>query len=248
MNPAEYDNLTQAEESMWWFRGMRRILFALLDPQARRRHAARALDVGCGTGAMARALESRYGWRVTGADLSHAGLLKARRAGQVDIVECDALRLPFAACAFDALVSLDMLVHLAPGQETVALGEFARVLAPGGLMALRVAAFHSLRSRHSTFVGERQRFRGAPLLRAAATAGFRPLRSTYANSLLLPVALAKFRLWEPLLHAPVSSSVKLGPAWLEHLLYAPLAMESALIGARLRLPVGQSFLLIAEKA
>ncbi|MBI5083703.1 MAG: class I SAM-dependent methyltransferase [Acidobacteria bacterium] len=248
MNPAEYDNLALAEDRMWWFRGMRRILFALLDPQGRRRHITRALDAGCGTGAMARTLERRYGWSVTGADIAHTGLLIARRAGRPDAVECDVLRLPFADGAFGAAVSLDMLVHLAPGQESSALNEFARVLAPGGLLALRVAAFHSLRSRHSAYVGERQRFRGAALIRTAVAAGFRPLRSTYANTLLLPVALAKFRLCEPLLRTPVSSSVKMGPAWLEHLLHTPLVLESALIGAGLRLPVGQSFLLIAEKA
>ena len=50
-----------------------------------------------------------------------------------------------------------------------------------------------------------------------AGAGIRVLRCTYANSLLLPVALAKFRLWEPLMRqAPAerrgAGSAVAGPA------------------------------------
>ena len=32
MNPAEFANIRQSEESFWWYRGMREILFGMLDP------------------------------------------------------------------------------------------------------------------------------------------------------------------------------------------------------------------------
>ena len=66
--------------------------------------------------------------------------------------------LPFAVEAFDALLSMDVLVHLKRGEEVRALSEFARVLKPGGLLVLRLGALNALRSRHSEFVRERQRF------------------------------------------------------------------------------------------
>ena len=31
MNPAEYANIANAERDFWWYRGMEKILFALLD-------------------------------------------------------------------------------------------------------------------------------------------------------------------------------------------------------------------------
>jgi hypothetical protein len=68
----------------------------------------------------------------------------------------------------------------------------------------------------------------------------RVLRCSYANSLLLPVALAKFRLWEPLLRMPPASGVEPVPGWLDRLLYAPLALEAALLRAGIDLPLGQS--------
>jgi hypothetical protein len=79
------------------------------------------------------------------------------------------------------------------------------------------------------------------------SAGIRNLRCTYANSLLLPVALAKFRLWEPLLHKPPASGIDCLPPWLDRLLYLPLALEAAWLGAGLNLPAGQSLIFIGEK-
>jgi SAM-dependent methyltransferase len=247
MNPGEYVNLDAAEERMWWFRGMKRILLRLLDSLARGGAARDVLEVGCGTGAIARLLQSRYGWRVTPADLSEEGLRHARRDGCERLVRCDALLLPFPDESFDLLLTLDMMVHLEPGQEQAALREFARVLKPGGALVLRAAAFQALWSRHSTYVGERQRYTRSRLRRLAEANGLTIRRATYANCFLLPVAWLKFRVWEPLVNAPVASGVGLGPWWLEASLYAPLALEAQLIGTGLDLPLGQSVVLVAEK-
>jgi len=37
MNPAEFANIAAAEQRLWWYRGMRRILFDVLDPWLRGR-------------------------------------------------------------------------------------------------------------------------------------------------------------------------------------------------------------------
>jgi hypothetical protein len=72
-------------------------------------------------------------------------------------------------------------------------------------------------------------------------------RCTYANSLLMPVALAKFRIWEPLTHqVPASGVEPVGPL-LDRLLGAPLQVEAACIGAGLNFPLGQSLVLIGNK-
>ena len=51
-----------------------------------------------------------------------------------------------------------MLVHCPRGEEQRAVNELARVTRPGGLVLMRAAALDMLRSRHSEFVFERQRF------------------------------------------------------------------------------------------
>jgi hypothetical protein len=125
--------------------------------------------------------------------------------------------------------------------------EMARTLRRGGLLVIRTSALDILHSRHSDFVHESQRFTKRRLVDLAATSGIRVIRCTYVNSLLLPAALAKFRIWEPLRRVPAGSGVGAGPGWLDGALYSALAAEAAWIGSGRGFPVGQSLLLIGEK-
>jgi len=250
MNPAEFDNIARAERDFWWYRGMREILFRVLD--GIELAGASALEAGCGTGYLSKSLEERYGWRMTPLDLGREGLEYARgyglsRQGFSRLVQGDVTALPFTDETFDALVSMEVIVHLPRGEEGRALSEFARVLKPGGLLVLRVSALDTLRSRHSEFVQERQRFTRARLRQAVELAGFEVQRETYLNALLLPVALFKFRVWEPLTRAPAASGVAAMPGWLDRLLYLPLRAEAAWIGHGGGFPVGQSLLVLGRK-
>jgi len=247
MNPAEFANIAKAEEQFWWYRGMRRILFRVLDPIVRHRTIRCALEAGCGTGHFSRELERRYRWPMVPLDMGWEGLQYGRGLGIDRLVQGDVAALPFASESFDAVLSMDVIVHFPLGRETEPVREMARVLRPGGLLVIRVAALDVLRSRHSMFAAERQRFTRARLVRLLDDAGIRVLRATYANSLLLPVALAKFRLWEPLRRQPPASGVEPVSPLLDRLLYAPLALESAWIGAGLGFPMGQSLIVVGEK-
>jgi hypothetical protein len=97
------------------------------------------------------------------------------------------------------------------------------------------------------FVEERQRYTEGRLRWLCQRAGLRVLRTTYLNSLLLPVAALKFRVWEPLTNAPPASGVEPVAPWLNRLLEVPLKLEAPLIGAGVNLPLGQSLLLAAER-
>ncbi|HUQ90533.1 MAG TPA: class I SAM-dependent methyltransferase [Bryobacteraceae bacterium] len=245
MNPAEFANIAALEEHFWWFRGMRRILFHLLDPLADR--GGLVLEAGCGTGHLSRMLEQRYGWRMVPVDLAREGLDYGRGLGVTRMVQADIAALPFRSDAFDAVLSMDVIVHFPRGSEQQAFSELTRVLKPGGLMVVRVSALDILRSRHSDFARERQRFTRPRLLEQARRNGLRVMRCTFANSLLMPVALAKFRLYEPFLKGPLESGVRPVAGWLDRLLHQALAMEAAWLGRGRDLPFGQSLILIAGK-
>jgi SAM-dependent methyltransferase len=91
------------------------------------------LDVGCGTGRHVRAFAERGAWAV-GVDLS-AGLLRAGRGGR--FVQADARRLPVRTAAVDAVVCLCQGgFGISPEGDLAVLGEIARVLRPGGRLAL----------------------------------------------------------------------------------------------------------------
>jgi SAM-dependent methyltransferase len=248
MNPAEFANIAKAEDDFWWYRGMRSIFFRVVEPHLAGRRIRRALEAGCGTGYFSRLLQTERLIPVAPIDLGWEGLRHARSMGVERLAQADALALPFRAGSFDLTLSLDVMPHFRPGDEQRAVDELARVTAPGGLIVIRTAALNLLRSRHSEFVHERQRYTRGQLTGLAQAAGIRVLRCTYANSLLLPIALAKFRIWEPLTRAKPTSGVELVAPWLDRLLFAALAAEADWIGSGRNFPIGQSLILVGEKA
>jgi ubiquinone/menaquinone biosynthesis C-methylase UbiE len=108
---------------------LRAVCFALAPLKGRR-----ILDLGCGKGRFAARLREE-GADVIGLDLSRAMLAGAALAG-VPRVRGTARRLPFAARQFDAVVAIEVIQHLARGALDQALGECARVLEPGGVVAI----------------------------------------------------------------------------------------------------------------
>lgn len=243
INPAGFAELAKAEREFWWHRGMRRILFRLLDPLAAGRSVRNVLEAGWGTGYFARLLQGRYDWRVFPLTVGWEGQFGVERLAHSELTA-----LPFPDGAFDAVFIVDIMAHFRAGEEIAPLRELTRVLAPGGLVVLRAGAFDVFRSRHSQYIGERQRFRRPQLVNALESCGIRVLRSSYVNALLAPVALAKFRLWEPLWRMPPAYGLAPLPGRLDRLLYVPLALESWWLGAGLNFPFGQTVLLIGEKA
>ena len=247
MNPAEFDNIAGTERTHWWYRGQREILRRFLAPYVRERVHGLVLEAGCGTGYNAQVMAEEYGWRMVPLDLGREGLDYARRNSVPRLCQGDVAKLPFATAAFDAVVSLDVIVHFPLGREGEAFTELARVVKPGGLFVVRVSALDILRSRHSMHAAERQRFTRGRLIQAAEEAGFAVLRTSYANSLLMPVALLKFRVWEPLFDSEPESGVLPVSPWLDKTLHAALALESRCIGLNMNLPIGQSLVLVGRR-
>jgi SAM-dependent methyltransferase len=248
MNPAEFANIAKAEDDFWWYRGMRSIFFRVVEPHLAGRRIRHALEAGCGTGYFSRLLQAERLLPVVPIDLGWEGLRHARSMGVERLAQANALALPFPTASFDLTLSLDVMPHFLPGDEQRAIGELARVTAPGGLVVIRTAALNLLRSRHSEFVHERQRYTRTQLTGLARSAGIHVLRCTYANSLLLPIALAKFRLWEPLTRANPTSGVELVSPWLDRILFSALAAEADWLGSGRDFPIGQSLILVGEKA
>ena len=98
----------------------------------------RVLDVGCGTGVLARVAADRVGDdRVTGLDLNEGMLGVARRLKpQLDWCLGDAVSLPFADASFDVVMSQFALMYF--GDRIAALREMMRVLRPRGRLAVAV--------------------------------------------------------------------------------------------------------------
>lgn len=136
------NHLLSLELDRVWRARTARILQPILE-----RREARVLDLCCGTGDLAFALQRRARGRVWGADFAHAMLARAReKAGtseerstveerrSVTFVEADGLGLPFADGAFDLVTTAFGFRNFA--NYEAGLVEIRRVLKPGGTLAI----------------------------------------------------------------------------------------------------------------
>src|SRR5271166_7130868 len=175
----------QAEDRHWWYRGRRTVIESVvsglgLPPNAR------ILDAGCGSGRNMLEL-TRHG-TVTGIELSQTSVVLARGRETGDVIAGSVLEMPFADASFDLAVSLDVIEHLE--DDLAALRELRRVVAPGGALLVTVPAYQWLWSGHDEINHHFRRYTRSSLLAVAREAGWEPVRTTYFNSLLLPVAIA----------------------------------------------------------
>ena len=97
---------------------------------------ADVLDIGCGTGALLRALSARHAGRIVGCDLSPEAVRGAAAIEGVGACWADATRLPFRDARFDLVMARHMLYHVS--DVASAIREARRVLAPEGSFVVTV--------------------------------------------------------------------------------------------------------------
>jgi SAM-dependent methyltransferase len=230
----------QAEDRHWWYRGRRTVLDGItaglgLPPQAR------ILDAGCGSGR--NMVELARNGVVTGIELSETSVALARERDAGEVILGSVLDMPFADASFDLAVSLDVIEHLE--DDLSALRELRRTVAPGGALLVTVPAYQWLWSGHDEINHHHRRYTRRSLQETGERAGWRQERTTYFNSLLLPVAIL-LRVLDRINTKTTESSLDLWvpPEPLNWMLERPLAIEAALIRHGGRIPAGLSLLAV----
>jgi SAM-dependent methyltransferase len=230
----------RAEDRHWWYRGRRAVLERVIGELELPRES-RILDAGCGSGRNMVELARRG--TVTGVELSQTSACLARGRETGRVIEGSVMEMPFEGDSFDLAVCLDVIEHLQ--DDLGALRELRRVVAPGGRLLVTVPAYQWLWSGHDVINHHRRRYTRSSLLGVAERAGWECRRTTYFNSLLLPVAIM-LRVLERLSPRTTESSLDLWtpPEPLNWLLEQPLALEAALLGRGGQIPVGLSLLAV----
>jgi SAM-dependent methyltransferase len=103
----------------------------------------RLLDIGCSVGAIVEAAERR-GWQSYGVDVSRDAVLHCRDRG----LRCqvyDGFTLPYPSRFFDVVTAWHVVEHVP--SVRMALEEWYRVIAPGGVLAIETPAASCWKAR-----------------------------------------------------------------------------------------------------
>lgn len=239
------DATAAAEDRHFWFRGLRRNARLMLTRGLRGQTPRLIVDCGAGTG---RNLDwlSEFGPAV-GVELSPTGLAHGR-GRQRRLVRGSVTALPFADRSADVATSFDVLYCLRGTDEPQAVREMWRVLRPGGIAIVNVAALDILRGAHSTLTHEQRRYTRHSLTVLLTEAGFQIETLTFASMSAFPIALAK-RLFERVTgRAGRESAADLAvpPAPVNAVFSALAGLEASWLSVG-NLPVGSSLLALARK-
>jgi SAM-dependent methyltransferase len=95
-----------------------------------------ALDIGAGVGETDELLAGRFGSLVACDPSFRSACLGTARNEAVPFAVADALSLPFDGESVDVVFAINVFHHVDPGERPAVAAEMARVVRPGGLVAI----------------------------------------------------------------------------------------------------------------
>lgn len=245
----EYRIMREAEDVHWWYRGLRGVMWTLLDLDRARGRGVKILDAGCGTGGNLMSLRLGRFKGAVGFDFSSAALHFCRERGLRNVCQSSIMAIPFPDSTFDIVISCDVVNDAGLPDEMAAIREIYRVLEPGGRVFLNLPAYTFLRGEHDRATSVVRRYTVRSISRKLEQSGFRVLRATHWNMFLFPAVLAVRLLSRLRGHdseREARSDIKVPSAPANSLLTAVLKLERLLL-ARVNLPLGSSVAVVAVK-
>src|SRR5688572_24003653 len=168
MDTTVYSVEAEVEATHWWFVARRRLLARLI-ARAAVPGTAGVLDIGTGTGTNLRLLRELGFSRRRGLDSSDEAIRWCAEKGLGEVTKGDVRRLPFGDGEFQLVLATDVIEHV--DDDTLAISEIRRVLAPGGTAILTVPAFRSLWGVQDEVAQHKRRYRKNELVEVVRSGG-----------------------------------------------------------------------------
>jgi SAM-dependent methyltransferase len=188
VDPKFFDGLSELEAEYFWFVSRNELIVGLANkffPDARR-----FLEIGCGNGAVLRAIAKSRPWeRLVGSELHPSGLAHARKRlpSGAEFVQMDARDIP-AIGVFDLTGAFDVIEHIADDEGV--LRGLREAMQTGGGVIVAVPQHPWLWSRVDDIAHHQRRYRRGELEAKLLRNGFEVLFSSSFTALLLPLMAA----------------------------------------------------------
>ncbi len=248
----EYKVLSLIEKKHWWFNYLHSNVKDLLRIEAKSKNKKLDIfDVGCGTGGLLLKL-SRDPWinSLEGCEPNTYGFDHTRKLG-INVLNCSIEDMQKTNSNYDAAICMDVLYHKNVMPD-VCMNSIFRLLSPGGLLLLNVAAMPCLKRTHDERVMGVRRYYLAQLRDLVISAGFEVESLYYWNSLLAPILWIQARfenrsIFMKSFNQKRVSDLELPPRLINKILFQILQLET-IIRDYFSFPFGSSLFLVARKA
>ena len=187
MDRRVYDRMAEHDSTHWWYRARRDILADYVTRYAGLPKDARILEIGCGTGHNLPMLGAFGRVEAIEIDPAARAIASARLGEPVGDAPLPTLA-GVERGAYDLIAVLDVVEHIE--DDVGALRAMAACLKPAGKILITVPAHQWMWSAHDVVNHHHRRYSKATLKAAIASAGLKPARLGYFNSLLFPLAAA----------------------------------------------------------
>ena len=245
MDACLYDELYRVEQTHWWFRARRHIVWSLVDRYMSdsASHRLSVCELGCGTGGNIACCADRHD--IVGVECSPHALAYARGTlgsrirygklpGEIDLPPQSA----------DVVLMTDVLEHIEDdaGSATVAL----RLLRPGGIVIATVPAYQWLYSPRDAHHHHCRRYGKQQFAELWPRAECKTELLSYYNTTLFPIAAA-VRLGSKVFREHKNTGdLTLPPRWINQQLTRIMSCEVNLLG-RMPMPFGLSLIAVLRK-
>lgn len=187
MKEIVYHSNYQLEDTYWWFLARREIITNVIRKLVPIDKEDYILDVGCGTCGMAEYLSRSF--NVVAIDTSELALEYCKKRGLNNLHLTDLANFPNSNYKIKAITILDVIEHIPDDKEIIC--QLFNTLPNEGYLVATVPAYQFLWSSHDEIHKHFRRYTKRKFTNLLQNAGFQVVFSTYFNTLLFPVALAK---------------------------------------------------------
>jgi SAM-dependent methyltransferase len=242
MDPAAYLEMAETESKHWWFVARRCILSSIIN-QLGLPSNSKILEVGCGTGGNLDML-ARYG-EVSALEMdSNARSIALKKTNNIYDIRAGVCpdEIGFHEQSFDLICMFDVLEHIERDIET--LVAMKKLLKKNGYIILTVPAYQWLYGVHDVFLHHIRRYSAIQLREKIVNAGINPLKISYFNTFLFPIAVI-VRIKDRLLGNVSVSGTNVPPLFINTILVTIFSIERFIL-KRFNLPFGISLLCIVN--